>query len=525
MKRFLVAFAASLLVAMACYEVPKDGQLLTIKVLGAPDGAGGADAAGQLGGPGVGGDPVANAGQDPGAVADFGSSRRDGRFYADGYDHRTVEIKFPGGATAGKPLTVTTSLGIINPSADTAGKRSLALKTTNGESITFELWAERTSGAGRITIEGPDGARATDDFWLDPVTEQLSIGREAGTYVADGTNSVTLSIGLTSEQDSFQDVVVKTSLGVLSPDKKDEAARARTVRVSNRKPANLTWDLGQTPGVAVITAELANSMAVESVRLRAAKPAQASLEFRPRPPAETAAAQTPVEIGVFYNAPEGQKDSVTLTTTLGELNPAGTTEEARRTTTVPMVAGKTSVVKLNVGRTPGIAVISASSPSAPSIALSLKITPLLPERLALELTSGSTLQSTRRDLSATVRLARTAGNGPVSTGTEIQLTSCCNDGGGRQECSKYLSHPAFLEDVDGDNREAVTITLTPTGKAFVDAIGSNANLNLPVDLYAFVLKAPTDPMPTCDTVEMDVTQFAAFDGVELELERSPPPAP
>lgn len=467
-----------------------------------------------------------DAGYEGGTSAIYGVTRKPGRFYADGRDLRTVRISFAGAVSAGKPLTVTTSLGIINPAAEAAGRRSLALKSTNGGVIEFPLYAERTSGPGSVTVEGPNGSRAVDDFYIEPLTEQLSIGRSAGNYVADGKQTITLTLGLTSADRSFRRVTVKTTHGILSPDKKDELARSRDIQLAPQQPAEVEWALGSVAGTAVLTAEFGDVLAPPSTVVIAPEPVQeATLTLTPREEEALADGVSVVPIDVDYAAPKGRSDTVTLTTTLGVLNPAGTSIEARRATTVTVYGGRTSKVNLGVGQTPGRATLTARAASVSDVAESLVLKPAPPERLTLDAVDGTVFDAARRELELSVRIARSPGGGRVSEGTSVELLACCLDGSDVTECDEFVTIPSFVTDDNGDGRETTTVALTPQGKEFVDSVASGPIEQEEVTVYAYAREAGATAKPDCTNIQDIGTSegVVVSDRIGLALEQKPSP--
>ncbi|HET9955118.1 MAG TPA: hypothetical protein VFQ61_11475 [Polyangiaceae bacterium] len=441
-------------------------------------------------------------------------------FYADGMSRRIVRVSFEHRITAGKPLRATTSLGIINPAADDAGTRRLELQTSHGSPIDFVLYAEQVAGVGRITVEGPGGLRQDADFVLEPVNDELSILVSAGPYIADGAHETTLTIGLTSGSPAFRDVLVKTSHGILSPDKANEAARARTVRVAPNRPRDLTWILGNSAGNAVVSAELGNVLETEIVQLD-----QALRDLTIGAP-ESALAddQTVVPILLDYAAPLGELETVTLTTTLGELNAAGTTPEERRTKRITVRGQETALVNLSVGRQPGPALLTAHSGTTPDRAVSLWLQPALPDRIALELLDGSVLDSSHSQLQIRSTLTRDAGRGLVSAGTTIWLHPCCEiDSGSLEDCTRYLAVPSFVQDVDGDGRESAIAALTPAGTNLVQTAASGQQKNVAVTLFAFVMEEGSPSIACTDWQNEPPRRVAAWQQIALALARPAQP--
>jgi hypothetical protein len=446
--------------------------------------------------------------------------------YANGVATATVSITLTGNVTPGKALTVTTSLGVLDPAAAPAQQRTVTVHTTSTKLLELPLYAERTAGDGRVTVTGPDGIRDFADFTIEPVADTLTLSGDTE-LAADGKASVDLMLTLTSSDPGPREVTLKTSAGTLAPEKSGEAARQRTIRVEPDKASTFRLYAPSSPGTAVVTAELGTQLATSIVTFTAAHSRAVTFVVdgaTEEMPAEALAdGQGVVLVTLRYDGPPDEVASITLSTTLGELNPTAATPEGRRQTTLSIRSGSDGGAHLRVGRTPGDAILTAAGQAIPTVSTLLALRASLPDRLALGLVDGSVLDTTRSQVGVTAALRRSAGSGSISTGVPIEFLACCDAAGSSAPCTEFVSVPSFQVDADGDGRETVTVTLTPSGRARVSEVGTSSRDDTPVVLHSFV--SEDDAAPTCAELSNGDGAVLAHDSVRLALRKAAPAPP
>lgn len=86
---------------------------------------------------------------------------------ANGYSNLDFSLLLPGGSSAGKKITVTTTHGILSPAGTTAAaQKTMDLHTDGGDRLTFTLKAGREPGAGLLTAKIYNSTQVQKPFQL-----------------------------------------------------------------------------------------------------------------------------------------------------------------------------------------------------------------------------------------------------------------------------------------------------------------------------------------------------------------------
>src|SRR5690606_4735973 len=87
----------------------------------------------------------------------------DNELLANGSDSRTLLIDVPDDTAYGQQLTVTTTLGVVNPSSKD-NKQTLTLETQGSKTLHFRLTAGTDAGLGEVRVTGAGGLADTQPF-------------------------------------------------------------------------------------------------------------------------------------------------------------------------------------------------------------------------------------------------------------------------------------------------------------------------------------------------------------------------
>ncbi len=448
-------------------------------------------------------------------------------FYAyDGNNSRAVEIRFAAPTKPGQAITVTTTRGYLDvtkPAGDSARKTITVLTNSEPDDpVVLALYADNEPGIGELTAVAPDTElHASTTFELLPLSDALSIEVSPQPLIADGSSLAEITVSLLSENPHPRTVAITASRGVLAP---PDATRTE-VTLSPARAAVIDWQLGAEDGTAIITAELADSSAdgarvSRTVSLTRADDAL-DLALAPGPYLADGASQIPIDI--TRQATISTDATVTLRTTHGVLNPAASDPAAQKQTTLALRGGETGTAVLNVGRTSGTALISASLPNRPPTALGFVLEYTPPTIIGLTLDDSPVFTAAHKRVEADVSLARAPGQGQVSLGTQVYFTTCCQDGGVLDSCDTYLTAPTFSEADSSGDQATATVRLTTAGEAFVNEIGAPPFDNLEAILFAYVFDAGFGGAPAdCDELDAGTAfDIAASARIDLALQRLP----
>ena len=372
----------------------------------------------------------------------------------------------------------------------------------------------RVRAPGRIIVTADDGVRAEADFTIEDHIETVSIVRsspEPQQIVADGHTRIDLDVSVESSIPTRQKVTIETTLGSVSTG--EGAARfMREVQVSPAESVTVDLLVEDMAGTARIHAKLDNGVKSQDLVLDFAA-AQRLLDVLPAEGLIRADGDSRLPITVELETEVMGSHAVTLTTTDGILNPAGTSDAERKRIDVVVLGGGTQAAPnraeatLIAGLNAGDVVLTASLTDATPATSTVRQLYSPPTELGLQVQESSVLHAMDHTATAKVIFARLPGTGQVSNGTQVRFFSCCDAGGGFGDCSTHVSLPLLVAADDGSNEVSARVELTPTGVAFVNELGMPPADNLDVTMFAFVqgdAMAPTadcaNPMPGPNTV-------------------------
>jgi hypothetical protein len=434
-------------------------------------------------------------------------------FYADGESFRTVTVELPPDTDPGKPITVTTSLGVVDVTSASGDneRRTRTLYTTapaQGELLSFRLFAEWESGPGEIVVEAPNTSlRGTADFELLPVGDVLTIEVEPAQPAVGTFAQVTVRID--SQATRARDVSLVASHGTLALAK---------VKVSPSASATVSWQVGAESAIATITATVSpgGSIGQQVVPIQ---PPSDEVTVSVAPATYLADGNSLVPLTVTRSTSLSDTAEVVVQTTHGVLSPAAT-GAARQQRTIGLRGNETVQVPLYAGREPGQVLVTAALPDRAPATTTFDLVSAPPTIIGIELAAAPIFDRDRDELGTTAVFARDVGQ--PSTGTRIFFTTCCDDGAGRGECNEYLSVPPF-ETSDGSVDEVgVVVRLTAAGETFVNEPGAPPADDLLVRLYAFALEAGfVGALPTCAALDTGFPGgVAAIRSVDLALRKA-----
>lgn len=408
---------------------------------------------------------------------------------ANGHDRRTVTVHVPDDTGYGKPLSVTTNVGFVNPSATGEARRALALSTNGGNDLTFTLFAETKADDGILAVSGPGGLSATQAFRIEALDGQLAL--KAPPMVGTNDGFVDLELSLTASHDDSRTVTLTATSGVLSPASSGDAKLTTSVSLSASTPRTLRWQPTR-PGAAVISAGFAGEPASAEVEVLVQDP-ERSVTLSVAPGRYVADGASQIPIGVGYESGPGVKQAITLSTSGGSLGTSGASA------TVQLTSGGSTTVPLTVGRNPGKLLLSALVDGNVVASAAVDLEPAAPSVLGVTVTPSTVFTMQVRSGSVTASFAREVGQGGVSIGTRVRFAACCADGGSALvDCSSHLSIPSFAIDSQGADRVTTVLQLTPTGDAFVTQTGSPPVDDLAGALFTFVLAGGETSSPSCE---------------------------
>ncbi len=211
---------------------------------------------------------------------------------------------------------------------------------------------------------------------------------------------------------------------------------------------------------------------------------------------------------------------ISLTTTHGVLDPAGTTDAARKTRDVYTSGGHELALKLQAGRVPGAGVITAVVGTSLQVQQTFKLTRALPDQMAITPSPGNTLTSTTTRIDVSVTLARRDQQGHVSAGTRVHFLTCCTSSGTAKACDTRLLVPAFVDaTASAPDSVKASVLLAAGGLSLVKQAGGAA---ADATLHALVLQ-PNKSGPTCATLSgttspASLAEVAAGASLQLTLQ-------
>jgi hypothetical protein len=434
-------------------------------------------------------------------------------FYADGESFRTVTVALPADTDPGKPITVTTSLGLVDvtsASGDNARRTRTLYTTAQGGALAFKLFAEWQSGAGEVLVEAPGtGLRGVASFTLLPVEDVLTIDVDPPQPVAGGLAQVTVRMG--SQATRPRDVSLVASHGALALAK---------VKVSPAASATVTWEVGAEPASATITATVDPGGAIGR-QVIAIQPAADLVTVEVAPGTYLADGNSLIPLAVTRSSSLSDRVDVVVQATHGVLNPAAS-GEARKQRTIGLRGNESVQVSLYAGRDPGQVLVTAALPDRAPAATSFELAVAPPTLMGIELAAAPIFDRERQQLGATAVFARGAGQGLPSIGTRVFFTTCCDDGGGRGECSEYLSVPLFDTPAGAADEVDLVVRLTAAGETFVNQTGTPPADDLLVRLYAFALEAGfAGALPSCAALDAGFPSgVAVMSFADLALRKS-----
>ena len=450
----------------------------------------------------------------------------DETFVANGASRAVVRIELESAPTPGKGLTVTTSLGVLDPSAPEASRRTRSIPTNASNTVELNLFAERVAGKGKVSVSSDGKVVEEADFEILPNEETLTL-TVPESAASDGHTPVPISVSLGTQRKDGQKVTLETTLGSFRAGAPPDSQRTE-VFLRDGEMAEVSLLPGTTPGIATIRASV-DGGEIDSRPLLLEAP---SFEIRLSSASSSVPADSlsAVEVEVSALTTLTSSRSVTLTTTLGSFA-SPTAAAPVRTVTFGLRGGATAEdaeqravrVLLYGGADPGRAQLSASAADVVSSFAPVEVTFAPPTQLFLGAAPSAVLSQAIQSTTVTAYVSRPLGQGTPSNGAQVGLVLCCGAGG---TCNELLV-PPVVSVVPADRMATASVQLSAAGLAFVGEVGDPPNDNLSAVLHAVALDGSGGSLPACVELEGNgpLAGVSAYDSVVLQLARKPPPGP
>ncbi len=443
-------------------------------------------------------------------------------FYADGTTIARLVIDVPIDTSQGKPLTVRTNLGVLDPTGnDAASMASIELTTLGEQPLFTDLFVGSEAGRGIVTVEA-GGLSDTAEFFVEPLLNELSISGPAE-LVADGRTLHAFTISLDTQTTAAQTLTLTSTLGKLEP-ALDAGAPAftREVSITRANPLTIQLQAPATAGTGQLRARFGDGPETE-ISYVATLPEE-RIELALADPAAQdyfADDETLVPLEVSLSSDLDALRTITLKASKGVLDGATDARELE----IQLRGGESTQVLLLAGREFGPVVVTAkvSDDGMADTSFELRYSPpTLMSLVAQE--SLLRVENTQSDLTAF--FGRPVGEGRVSLGTRVELASCCDpdDDGVPTACDEYVELPAFADaPADGTDAIEVEASLTPTGMTYVQTAATPGTGDLLVTIHAYVLGPGDGGGASCGSLdEPTLPGITAKDSTVLALRPSAP---